>query len=169
MSLVEVGRLARAHGLRGELALDGSLSPEELRAIGTFTWRGAAGATRTLALEAARPTTGRVLVRFAGIADRDQAAALASGTLWAESELLPDAGPGMAYTFQLVGLEVVDVAGRRLGVIEDVLATGAHPVYVVRRERGELLVPATPEVVRRVDLEGRRVTVALPAGLEELG
>jgi 16S rRNA processing protein RimM len=169
MSQVQVGRLARPHGVRGEMMLDSiSLTADELQNIGTFTWRGASGATRPLTIAAIRPASGRMLVRFAGIDDRDQAAMLTRGTLWAESERLPDPGPGMAYAFQLVGLEVVEQDGRRLGVLEEVWPTGANPIYVVRREGKELLLPATPTVVQKIDLDARRMTVALPAGLEDL-
>ena len=57
--------------------------------------------------------------------------------------------------------------GTRLGVLDSVLPTAAHPVYVVQGER-EWLVPATQEVVRRVDLDRGVITVALPKGLEDL-
>ncbi|HEY2955086.1 MAG TPA: ribosome maturation factor RimM [Candidatus Eisenbacteria bacterium] len=168
MELVRIGRLSRAHGLRGELTLEGSaLSAVELHSIGRFTWRGRGGETLALTLETARPAHDRVLVRFAGYDDRDRARTLASGDLLAEREQLPDPGPGMAYTFQLLGLEVRTVAGRRLGTLEEVISTGANPVYVVRGER-EWLVPASPGVVQHVDLAARTLTVELPAGLEDL-
>jgi 16S rRNA processing protein RimM len=62
---------------------------------------------------------------------------------------------------------VVEADGRELGTIADVVTTGAHPIYIVRGDR-ELLVPVIPDVVRKVDLTARVVTVALPAGLEDL-
>jgi 16S rRNA processing protein RimM len=108
-----------------------------------------------------------MIVRFDGILDRETAAKLTLGELWTEAERLPDPGPGVAYTFQLIGLRVVTEEGRGLGVLEEIIGTAAHPVYVVRGEK-ELLVPATSEVVKRVDLGGGVVTVALPLGLEEL-
>ena len=169
MDLVRIGLLGRAHGVRGEIALEGgSLSAAELERIGTFTWkRRDADQPLTLTLEAARDVHGRVLVRFAGIADRDRAAELTRGELLAERAELPDPGPGVAYTFQLVGLQVVDETGRALGVVADVLPTAAHPVWVVRGER-ELLIPAVPHVVRGIDLERGVISVTLPAGLEDL-
>jgi 16S rRNA processing protein RimM len=109
----------------------------------------------------------RMLVRFAGIDDRDHAAELTKGELLAERAALPDPGPGVMYTFQLIGLRVETEDGRALGTLADVMPTGAHPIYVVRGAR-ELLVPATAETVRRVDLEAGVITVTLPAGLEEL-
>ena len=168
MSLVQVGRLGRAHGVRGEIGLDRvSLTAEELSAVGDFVWEGPRGARRELRLAAVRPADARFLIRFEGVEDRDQAVALAGGALLADRSRLPDPGPGVLYTFQLMGLKVVDGTGRELGVIGDVLRTGANPVYVVRGER-ELLIPAIGSVVRQVDLEQGVVTVDLPPGLEDL-
>lgn len=167
MGLVRIGRLGRPHGVHGEQGLDGaSLTPLELHAIHRFTWmRGAE--RRDVVLATARPTHRNVLVRFEGMASREDAAALTNGTLWAEESVLPDAGPGMVYVFQLVGLAVETEDGRPLGTLAEVMTSGPHPIYVVRGER-EWLLPGIPEVVRRVDLAARRVVVTLPAGLEDL-
>ncbi len=168
MPLVSIGRLGRPHGVRGELLLDGSsLTPDELTALRSYTWRAKDGSTRALVLESARPNNQRIIVHFAGVTDRDQAATLVNGLLLTEQSALPDPGPGVAYTFQLIGLEVREAGGRVLGALEDIVKTGAHPIYVVKGER-EWLIPAAPEVVLRVDLATRTITVALPAGLEEL-
>jgi 16S rRNA processing protein RimM len=168
MGLVRIGRLGRAHGLRGEVNLDGCiLTALELHALRRFTWRGRRGETLALTLETARPAHDRMLVRFAGYDDRDQAATLTQGELLVEREQLPAPEPGVAYTFQLIGLEVRTAAGRRLGTLEEVISTGANPVYVVRGER-EWLVPAVPGVVQHMDLAARTLTVELPAGLEDL-
>jgi 16S rRNA processing protein RimM len=167
-SLARIGRVGRTHGVRGEVNLGGvSLTPLELHAVKRFVWRRAGVAERTLTLETARPAHTRLLVRFAGFTTREQAAELVNGELWAEKSALPDPGPATAYTFQLLGLRVETEEGRALGLIADVIATGAHPVYRVEGER-EWLIPGAPGVVKRVDLQGGLMVVALPAGLEEL-
>jgi 16S rRNA processing protein RimM len=167
MSLVRIGRLGRAHGLAGELYLyDCDLSPESLREIGTFVWRGARGIERSLTLSDTRSADVRLLVRFAGITSREDAAELTNGSLMLDEAQLPDAGPGEAYQFQLIGLEVHTADGRLLGTVAEAFPTGAHWVYVVRGER-ELMIPAHAETILNVDLDARRMTVALPAGLEE--
>lgn len=168
MELVRIGRLGRAHGVRGEVSLEGCvLTTLELHAIKRFTWRRRGVETLVLNLETARPVHERILVRFAGYTDRDRAASLTQGELLAGREQLPDPGPGEAYTFQLIGLEVRTASGRRLGTLEEVISTGANPVYVVRGER-EWLVPAAPGVVQHMDLAARTLVVELPAGLEDL-
>jgi len=168
MNPVRIGRLGRPHGLRGELALDGaSLDASELLAVRTFLWRGKRGEERTLRLSAARDVLPRPLLHFAGIHDRESAAELTNGELWADRDQLPDPGPGVAYTFQLIGSRVVTGEGRELGTLAEIWPSGAHPIYVVRGER-EWLLPAHPGVVRNVDLKGGVITVDPPAGIEDI-
>ena len=168
MSLVVIARCGRPHGLAGEIALDQIwLTIPELEGIGTFVWQAPDEEPRTLRLTGARPMGHRILASFEGFGVREEAQALTNGDLCAPAERVPDAGPGQAYTYQLLGLRMVDTSGREIGVVKDMLRTGAHPVYVVQGAR-ELLVPAVGPIVKRVDLEAGTITVELPAGLEEL-
>jgi 16S rRNA processing protein RimM len=167
MGLIEIGRLGRPHGLQGEQALvPCTFSAPELEAIESFTWRGPDGATRPLTLASARATHGKMLVRFTEARDRDGAAALTNGRLLAEDERLPDPGPGVAYNFQLIGLEVVTEEGRIVGTVAEIWPTPAHPVLVVRGP-GEVLIPNISEFVKAVSLADRRITVRLLPGMEE--
>ncbi|MGH7730679.1 MAG: ribosome maturation factor RimM [Candidatus Eiseniibacteriota bacterium] len=166
MGLIEIGRLGRPHGLKGELALDPcAFSPLELHGIKTFTWRGPDGATRPLTLATARPAKDRMLVRFTAASDRATAAALTNGRLLVEEDRLPDPGPGVAYNFQLIGLEVVTEDGRSIGTVAEIWPSPAHPVLVVRGA-GEVLIPSIPEFVKAVSLAERRITVRLLPGME---
>lgn len=168
MTLVTIGRIGRPHGVNGEVALDAvTLDAAELEGIGSFTWKGSGGQTRVLKLTGLRPALPRILARFAGVGDREQASRLTNGMLMVERERLPDPGPGVAYTFELIGLRVVTEDGRPLGVLAEIMATSAHPVYVVRGER-ELLIPAAGPMLKKVDLEAGVITVSLPDGLEDL-
>jgi 16S rRNA processing protein RimM len=75
---------------------------------------------------------------------------------------LPPTESNEFYWYQLIGLEVVDTEGQKLGTLEEIIETGSNDVYVVRRGREEILVPAIEEVVREVDLQRRLMTVDLP-------
>ncbi len=167
MNLIEIGRLGRPHGLKGEQALEPcTFTAPELQAIKTFVWRGPDGASRILTLATAHPAHDRMLVRFAEARDRDGAASLTNGRLLVEAERLPDPGPGVAYNFQLIGLEVVTEDGRPVGTVAEIWPTPAHPVLVVRG-RGEVLIPSIPEFVKAVSLNHHRITVRLLPGMEE--
>jgi 16S rRNA processing protein RimM len=166
-SLIELGRLGRPHGLDGELPLvPCTLTALELHAVRSFLWRGRDGSTRALTLTTARAVQRHMLVRFDEVTNREGAATLTNGRLFAEEERLPDPGPGVAYNFQLIGLDVFTEEGQRIGRLAEIWPTPAHPVLVVRGE-GEVLVPAIPEFVRAVSLEEGRVTVRLLPGMEE--
>jgi 16S rRNA processing protein RimM len=143
------------------------LEAAELRSIRSFTWRGHDDSRLTLELVGVRPIHRGLLVKFTGYSDRDRATTLTRGELLVDQDRLPDPGPDVAYTFQLIGMEVRDEHGRTLGLLDQIWNTGAHPVYVVQGER-EILIPAHPGVLQHVDREARVITVALPAGLEDL-
>ena len=145
-----------------------SQTPEELRAVGTFDWRGAGGAVRPLTLHAVRATHDRLLVLFEGIRTREAATELTNGELWGDVAKLPDPGPGVAYTFQLIGLRIVDVNGGELGVLRDVTFHAGRTFYVVERAGRDRVLPGHEPFLKRVDLAGGVIEMDLPAGLEEL-
>ena len=71
--------------------------------------------------------------------------------------------PGQYYIHQIVGLVVLDETGAGQGIVTDVLQTGSNDVYVVKtQDGGELLLPAIDSVVRRIDMDQRRMIVTIP-------
>jgi 16S rRNA processing protein RimM len=70
------------------------------------------------------------------------------------------------YLFQLIGMEVETESGKKLGVISDVLETGANDVYIVDSpEYGQILIPVTDETLIETDTDANRVVMRLPEGL----
>jgi 16S rRNA processing protein RimM len=170
MNLVFIGRVGRPHGIDGEFYVDRiALNADELRALGSLEWRGREGDPRPVTIAGVRTANDRLLVRFEGVRTREAAAGFTNGMLWGDAERLPDPGPGVVYTFQLVGLRVVDVAGRELGVLRDVQTSTAQPLYVVEHDGREHLYPGIEPFVKRVDLAAGVITMDLPPGLEDLG
>jgi 16S rRNA processing protein RimM len=75
---------------------------------------------------------------------------------------------GQYYHHQLRGLSVIDEENKLLGIIADILSTGANDVYIVHSDNGsEILLPAIDTVVLNIDLETRKVYVRLIPGLLE--
>jgi len=68
----------------------------------------------------------------------------------------------------LEGCQVMTCAGELLGRLADVLPSGGNDILVVRQDRREILIPALKDVVRQIDLAGRRIQVELPRGLREI-
>jgi 16S rRNA processing protein RimM len=172
---VEIGVIAKAHGLTGEVVVAGArLTPDEVRALRTVVARAKDGAERTLTIAAVRPFLHQLLVRFEGVFDRDQASTLGGQVLFVEADRLPRPEEGTVYLFQLVGLRVVTGLGEALGRVVDVWSTGAAPVLVVHEaaEPGvkprERLLPMSPDVLIGVDLEDGTIEVRLMPGMEDL-
>lgn len=147
--------------------LDGCpLDPERLRAMGALEWHGVRGETRSLYLKDVRPAAQRLLVTLSGVHTREAAAVLTNGTLWADAARLPDPGPGVSYAFELVGMQVVDAAGKPLGRVADVIFNAGQPLLQMEGEKGRLL-PCQPPFLTRLDRAAGVITLELPAGFDE--
>jgi 16S rRNA processing protein RimM len=149
--LLEVGRVGRPHGLHGEVAVTFTTDRDERHTPGAVLYVD----DRALTVESARPHQGRWLIRFTGVTDRDAATALRGSRLHA-APLDPD--DDELWVHDLVGAELVDVAGRAHGRVTAVEANPAHDLLVL--DDGTL-VP----VVFIVDHRPGRVVVDPPAGL----
>jgi len=118
---------------------------------------GGAEATR---IEEGRRHGKGVVVRLAGIEDRDQAAALVGRELAVSRKALPEPEPGSYYWADLEGLEVRHKTGKVLGTVDHLIETGANDVLVVKSGEGETLIPfVIDSVVKSVDLESGVVEV----------
>ncbi|WP_132120624.1 ribosome maturation factor RimM [Actinocrispum wychmicini] len=166
---VVVGRVAKAHGIRGELAVDVRTdSPEERFALGAVVAaRLRDGSSRPLTLTAVRAHGERLLVRFDEIPGRTEAEALRGALLLADTDSLPPSDdPDEFYDHELEGLTAFLVDGTEIGVVREVLhSPGGELLAVDRAGGGEVLVPFVREIVPEVDIPGRRVVVDPPEGL----
>jgi 16S rRNA processing protein RimM len=166
-AFVAVGRVTRAHGVKGEVAV------LPLSQVASRFERGSrvlAGEQdrRELEVTEARPHRNRLLVMFKGISDRDQAEALQGTYLFVPAEASPALPVGEFWTHQLIGCQVVTGGGRPLGSLREVIHTAANDVWVVvGSDGGETLVPALRDVVSEVDLTARRIVVRELPGLIE--
>lgn len=166
---VHIGRVLRAHGLRGEVvaALDGGDAARLLHVGDVEVERGPDRAS--YAVEASRPYKSGGLVKFRGIETPEAARALAGADLFVDAARLPAPEPGRYYHFQLVGLSVRAEDGETLGEVEAVVeAGGGGDLLAVRRGGREHLIPIVDAFVLSIDLEGRVITVRLPEGFLEL-
>ncbi|MGH8776794.1 MAG: ribosome maturation factor RimM [Jiangellaceae bacterium] len=165
--LVTVGRIGRAHGIRGEVSVDVRTDSPEVRfAIGTRlpTEPATAG---PLTVGHTRWHSGRLLVQFDGVGDRNRAEGLRGVLLLAEvdDEARPD-DPDEYFDHHLVGLAVVTVDGSDVGRVAEVLHLPGQDLLAVRRpDATEVLVPFVTEIVPDVDIAAGRVVVQPPPGL----
>ena len=165
---VVVGRVAKAHGIRGELAVDVRTdSPEERFAPGAVVAaRLRDGTIRPLTLTTARPHGERLIVRFDEVPDRTAAELLRGALLVADTASLPPTDdPDEFYDHELEGLKAVLTDGTEVGVVKEVVHSPAGELLAIQRAEDEVLVPFVREIVPEVDIKGGRVVLDPPEGL----
>lgn len=159
-----VGRIGRPHGLRGEVTVQVRTDFPEQRFTAGAQLR--ADTDRTLTVETVRPHGEALLVRFAGVADRDGAAGLRGLLLTVDATALPALDdPDEFYDHQLEGLAAVNSDGAALGTVREVVHAPASDLLVLETDRGEALVPFVRAIVLKVDLASGAVVLDPPAGL----
>ncbi|GAA2717705.1 MULTISPECIES: ribosome maturation factor RimM [Streptomyces] len=170
MQLV-VGRIGRAHGIKGEVTVEVRTDEPELRlGPGAVLMTDPAG-VGPLTVESGRVHSGRLLLRFTGVADRNAAEALRNTLLIAEVD--PDEtpeDPEEYYDHQLVDLDVVTVDGTHVGRISEISHLPSQDLFIVEREDGsEVMIPFVSEIVTEIDLDNQRAVVDPPRGLLDSG
>jgi 16S rRNA processing protein RimM len=160
---VVVGVVAGAHGLRGEVSVQNrSDNPDRWSPGGTVLRQNGA----PLTIEASRRHGRRLLVKFAGVADRSAAEELRGVVLVVPESWLPDLADGEWWAHQLEGCEVRTASGRVLGVVNEVIPNPANDLWVAIDDEGrETLVPALADLLIDVDVEARTIVVDDVPGL----
>ncbi|RLT39569.1 MAG: 16S rRNA processing protein RimM [Chloroflexi bacterium] len=163
-----VGRLIGAHGLTGELRVELHTDFPERFAPGATVLVGEG--LRSYAIVGAREHKGMILLVLVGVTDRTAAEELRGEWLFIPETAAMPLPEGNFWVHDIIGLAVVDETGLSLGRVTDVLQTGANDVYIIAptatvNQGKELLIPATAEVVQRVDVAGRTMTIRLIPGL----
>jgi 16S rRNA processing protein RimM len=157
-----LGRIAGAHGIRGEVLIKAFTErPENIGAYGSLD----DGAGRTLVVEVVRASARGVVVRIAGVGDRNAAEALKGAPLYVDRERLPVPAEGEFYHADLIGMTAVDAGGLTVGEVVGVYNHGAGDILELRlAESGKTeLVAFNDAFVPEVDLAKRRVVVRLEA------
>jgi 16S rRNA processing protein RimM len=161
-SPVIVGKIRSAWGLRGDVGVEVLSDVSERFAVGSVL-RLKGKPTR---VEHARKSKRGITLKLDAANNRSQAEALRGedlAVLLEQVEPLPD---GTYYHFQILGMCVLTNDGEQLGIVNEIIVTGSNDVYVVHQEgRGDILIPALPDVVLDVNLDTATMLVDLPDGL----
>lgn len=159
-----VGFLRRPHGVRGEIIMDLHTDfPERFKAGRKLF----AGEDRQpVTLESCRAHAGGMLVKLKGFNTPEEAGRFRNQWVYVKSTDVPALPHGQLYQHELFGMTVIDENDILLGVLTEIIETGANDVYVVRDDSGnEILLPAIPSVILDVDAGRRLMKVHLLEGL----
>ncbi|MCR8670461.1 ribosome maturation factor RimM [Agrococcus sp. HG114] len=169
---LRVGRLSRAHGLKGAIKVELYTDDPGRRFVPgarfalqvptSSKWHG-----KSLELVELRVYNGSPVAFFKGVEDRTEAESLVKAVLWVEQDAteLP-AEPDAWYVHQLAGLEV-HRDGERIGRVVRVDAMPGQDMLIIERAGEEVMVPFVKAIVPEVDLRAGRIVITPPPGLLE--
>ena len=165
-----VGRVARAHGNKGQVIVDPETDfPDARYKPGQVVFTRRLGSIEPLTVAAVRFHRGRPIVAFEGVDTMDAAEALAGAELRIEAESLQPLPEGAYYHHDLIGCTVETAEGVRVGTVEGVEGAGGGSRLVVRGRRGnEILIPLADEICVSVQVRGRKIVVRPVDGLLDL-
>lgn len=160
--MILLGRVSGLFGIKGWVKLRSDTGPQENILSYSPLYLEYEGRWQAFEIKDGKKQGKSIIVRLGECADRDAAALLVGAHIAIKQEQLPDAEDGEYYWSDLVGLKVVTQTKVALGVIIEVMETGANDVIVVRAEDGgqERLLPFIQgDVIKEVSLEQGRMTV----------
>lgn len=168
--LVAVGKVTKAHGIKGEIKIfPFSGVPEDFQDYDELLFLDEHGSpVRAYALAETRGQGRLVIARLAGLGDRNESESLLGLEICVRRDCLPELEPGFYYWHDLEGMAVVTDEGVAVGSVASLLDTPAHPILVIKDKGREHLIPAIGQFVADVDIEARVLRISPPPGLLEL-
>jgi len=164
-----VGKIVNTHGIRGELKIVPSTDfPDERFAKGSVLvfFDPQKKTTLPVTVQSAREHKKMFIVKFQGMDHINDVEKYKGWILKVEEKYLSELSDDEFYYHEIIGCKVITVEGEELGTISEILSPGANDVWVVERAQGKpVLIPYIDDVVLEVDVEEKRVKVALMEGL----
>lgn len=156
-----IGQVLSPWGLRGEL---------RVRPFTDFPERFDTGAEVCIdgvsyTIESSRPSKDSFILKLKGIDTPEAAAGLGHKEIVIPAGELKPLPPGRYYQHDIIGLAVWTTDGEYIGRVSQVLTTGCNDVYVVKTDSKEVLIPAVKDVVKEIDLRGKRMVIEAIEGL----
>ena len=162
---IVIGRITRPHSISGEVKVQMEEGFETVfdDALPRVYLNNSDKPLRVLSM---RPHQGALLLRLEGVVTRNDSEAIRGALLSIDPVDLPKLDGDEYYAHDLIGFNVTRENGEVLGELTEVLATGSNDVYVIAREKGELLLPVIDSCIKAIDRDARVIKVVIPEGLD---
>ncbi len=154
-----VGKIHRAHGIRGDVSVEMWTDRIDRFEVGNQLWSLKDGEPYPLVIQVVRKSTRGLIIKFEGMATRDDAEKLAGAEIAVSMEDRGAPEFGTYYVSDLIGCRVVCDDGRELGRISEVISQPHHDLYLVDGQYGEIIVPVVREFIQEIDIDQRCVIV----------
>ncbi len=166
--LITIGKAVKPFGVKGEMKIEPMTDfPERFGKLTRVYLVSPAGEELACKVKSTRYANGTPFLLFAGYDTPEKAKALNGWFVKVPEEETIPLPEGTYYWYELMGMEVFSETGEALGAIVDIFETGSNDVYVIKRGKKEVYIPATKEVIRQVDRKAKRMVIHLPDGLME--
>ena len=167
--MVVVGRIAKPHGLRGNVFVHPETDfVEERFRIGATMWTRLDGRERALTIASARIQNGRPVIGFEGFDAIDDVELLGGAELRIPEDDLQPLEAGRYYEHQLVGCTVETTRGEEIGSVTKVEGGAGGSRLVVAGARGEILIPFAVHICVAIDVAAKKIRIDPPEGLLDL-
>jgi 16S rRNA processing protein RimM len=163
---VAIAYINKCWGVKGEVIAEPLTSfPQRFKKLDRVSLSGGR-ANLELKVEWTRSHGKKIIFKFKEIDDRNEADRLRNSYIEIDKKEIYSLPADQYYIFQLVGLEVMDIDKGKIGIVDDVWEYPASDIFVVRSEKGLLLIPGIKEIIKKIDLENNRMEVKLLPGME---
>lgn len=163
-----IGQITKPHGVRGELRVDVTTDVPEryLQLERVLIAKNERQTPQEVEVESVRFHQEKVLIKFTGYNYRDQIEGFRKWLVLIPTEEAIPLEDGEFFYYQLIGMKVVTDEGDQVGIVKEIIQTGANDVFVLSHpDKGEILIPDTEEVVLNVDRDSRTIMIHVIPGL----
>jgi len=167
--LLLVGSVTRPHGLRGLLRIRSyAQSEKSFLNAGTVFLETASGETHEHAVSSISPHQRIFLLTLKGLDSLEEAEKYRGAAIFIRKDPASRETDDEYFWHEIIGMQVYLKSGEYIGTVEQVIPTGGNDVFVVRKEESEILIPGIHDVVREIDLEGKKMIIDAMEGMLEL-
>lgn len=163
---LRVGVFANTHGVRGEIKLFPTTDDLDRFEKGLPLWFETRQGKKEMIVSGVKYFKNMVILKFEGIDNINQILPFKGCDVYVDRAHALALEEGEYFIADILGAKVVSDEGEDIGVLEDVMQTGANDVYVVRMKTGrEVLLPVIPECVLDLDFDNKVIKVHMMPGL----
>jgi len=159
-------KIRKPHGLHGEISVEMLTDfPNEFDK-GSIVYLGKDHVE--LVIDSIRKAGARYLIALQKHGDRNSVEYLRNKMMFIKSDSLPELGDGEYFHHDLIGMTVYDMENTQIGLVSEIITTGANDVYVIApnvRDNKEILLPAIRSVIKNINLDEKRIVVKMPEWL----
>lgn len=167
--LLLMGKIIRPHGLEGAMRVQSyAESHQSFLRAGTVILKVDKGEFHEFKVLSIRPHKRILLMKLKGFRSFEEAERFRGAEVFIKKDFVRNPDRNEYYWYEIIGLKVYLSSGRYIGTITDIIPTGSNDIYISRDGESEVLIPATHDVVKEIDLEEKRMIITPMEGLLEV-